>query len=182
MQNILNNIIDNIYLYLAIFVFVVLVIVMFLTRPKKVKPIDLEKVEARPKTDIEKVLESLQQSEASRPMTTFEEEQEANAIISYQELVEAVRLKKELSSNEPSTNASSSDVEKTEEISVAPKLEEVEEIKEEPIQFDNMEAKEEVKEETKKFKNSEFISPIFGKDTKSNDEFLKQLKDFRSNL
>ena len=36
-------------------------------------------------------------------------------------------------------------------------------------------------EEQPKFKNSEFISPIFGKDS-NNDEFLKELKDFRSNL
>jgi hypothetical protein len=35
--------------------------------------------------------------------------------------------------------------------------------------------------EKPKFKNSEFISPIFGK-AKDNDEFLKELKDFRSNL
>ena len=39
------------------------------------------------------------------------------------------------------------------------------------------------KEESKKFKSSEFISPIFGKDSnRTNDEFLKDLKDFRSNL
>ena len=41
----------------------------------------------------------------------------------------------------------------------------------------------EVKEETKKFKSSEFISPVFGKDSnRTNDDFLKALKDFRSNL
>ena len=47
------------------------------------------------KSDIERVLETLENTSESRPMTTFEEEQEANAIISYQELVEAVRQKKE---------------------------------------------------------------------------------------
>ena len=41
----------------------------------------------------------------------------------------------------------------------------------------------EEQEEPKKFKSSEFISPIFGKDSnKTNDDFLKELKDFRSNL
>lgn len=147
--------------YYLFFTIVLLIVILIVTRPKKVKPIDITIDDVKDeKTDIEKVIESLEENQNSRPMTTFEEEQEANAIISYQELVEAVRLKKELMG---------------EKDEVKPQI--------------NIEVQEEVneimkpKEESKKFKSSEFISPIFGKDSnRTNDEFLKDLKDFRSNL
>lgn len=165
MEAVLNHINMNIYLYLLILAVLVAIIILLLTRPKRVKPIEvtIDDVENE-KTDIERVLESLEENKNSRPMTTFEEEQEANAIISYQELVEAVKAKKEMMGSVPK-----------EAVSNVPSnvvVEAIEAIEEEPV-----------KEETKKFKNSEFISPIFGKDSnKTNDDFLKELKDFRSNL
>lgn len=155
MEEVLNHIYQNIYFYLLITFILILIVILIATKPKKVKPIEItiDDVE-KEKTDIEKVLESLEENKNARPMTTFEEEQEANAIISYQELVEAVRAKKE--SMVPVNNVVKEAIETVEK---------------------------EVKEETKKFKSSEFISPIFGKDSnKTNDEFLKELKDFRSNL
>ena len=144
--------------YYLFFTIVLLIVILIVTKPKKVKPIDITIDDVKDeKTDIEKVIESLEENQNSRPMTTFEEEQEANAIISYQELVEAVRLKKELMGEKEDAK---------------PQI--------------NIEVQEEVmktKEESKKFKSSEFISPIFGKDSnRTNDEFLKDLKDFRSNL
>ena len=52
---------------------------------------------------------------------------------------------------------------------------------EQPVVSDNiLEVKEDEPQKETKFKNSEFISPVFGKD--NNDKFLKDLKDFRSNL
>lgn len=144
---------DILYLIILGILVIVLVILLIVLKPKKIEPItktiDDDKIE---KTEIEKVIEALETKEETRPMTTFEEEQEANAIISYQELVKAVNEKKGLLNKEPNTVIA---------------------VKEEEI------VKEEV--EQPKFKSSEFISPIFGKE-KSNDEFLKELKDFRSNL
>lgn len=145
MEAILNHILTY-QIYYMLFIAVSIIVILFVTKPKKVKPIDVtidDKKEE--KSDIEKVLETLENTSDSRPMTTFEEEQEANAIISYQELVEAVKQKKEAMA------VSNKDIE--------------------------------VKEEPKKFKSSEFISPIFGKDSnKTSDEFLQELKDFRNNL
>ena len=98
MELILNHLITYKFYYLF-FTIVLLIIILIVTKPKKVKPIEITIDDVKnEKTDIEKVLESLEENKDARPMTTFEEEQEANAIISYQELVEAVRLKKELMS------------------------------------------------------------------------------------
>lgn len=169
MEIILNHLITYKFYYLF-FTIVLLIIILIVTKPKKVKPIEITIDDVKDeKSDIEKVLESLEENKNSRPMTTFEEEQEANAIISYQELVEAVRLKKELMGEKI--------VEKPiEKINENVNLEIVEEVKEDKIDI-------EPKEEVKKFKSSEFISPIFGKDSnRTNDDFLKELKDFRNNL
>lgn len=149
----------NKYIIGLIILVIILIIILIVTRPKKVKPISktIDDVEIE-KTEIEKVIEALETTKESRPMTTFEEEQEANAIISYQELVQAVKEKRalmEINTKEETQN-------------VKPVIE--------TIVNDESEAVEKPK-----FKNSEFISPIFGK-TKDNDEFLKELKDFRSNL
>ena len=149
----------NKYIIGLIILVIILIIILIVTRPKKVKPISktIDDVENE-KTEIEKVIEALETTKESRPMTTFEEEQEANAIISYQELVQAVKEKRalmEINTKEETQN-------------VKPVIE--------TIVNDESEAVEKPK-----FKNSEFISPIFGK-TKDNDEFLKELKDFRSNL
>ena len=156
---------SNKYMILAIIVLIVLIIlVLVLTKPKKVKPITktIDDVNDE-KTEIEKVIEALEGSKESRPMTTFEEEQEANAIISYQELVQAVKEKRALMEAES----------KPKEI--------VKTIEPKPLEVTVEDIKEVEVTEKPKFKNSEFISPIFGK-AKDNDEFLKELKDFRSNL
>ncbi len=156
MDVIVENIIAYKYIYLGFLALAILIIVLLIIfRPKKVKPIDVTIDDVKEeKNDIEKVIEALEANKNERPMTTFEEEQEANAIISYQELVKAVNEKKAHMDPKPVTAIENSEV--TNPVSVA--------VEEQP-----------------KFKNSEFISPIFGKDS-NNDEFLKELKDFRSNL
>lgn len=147
------------YLIAICSLILLLLIVLIWLKSKKVKPIDMNQVldkEEEP-SKIEEILTSLENTN-ERPMTTFEEEQEANAIISYEQLVQAVNDKK---------NASAFNVTKEENNDLKPEL--PPELEEKPI-------------EKPKFKNSEFISPIFGKDSNPNDKFLKELKDFRKNL
>lgn len=170
----------DIKLILILIVLVIaLIVFLILSRPKKVKPISktIDDIKDE-KTEIEKVIEALESGTNDRPMTTFEEEQEANAIISYQELVEAVKAKRALMENDKKNVSKNSENPITIETN----------IHENPVESNNDKLElskttiEVTEEETKpKFKNSEFISPIFGK-TKDNDEFLKELKDFRSNL
>ncbi len=172
MDTILENIIQYKYVFIIAFSLILLIIILLIIlKPKKIKPIEttIDDVKEE-KTDIEKVIEALEENKQERVMTTFEEEQEANAIISYQELVKAVQEKK-LQGVEPIKKA---------EPQVPQELINIEEI-EQPEIKDNLEIKidEEPQKETK-FKNSEFISPVFGKD--NNDKFLKDLKDFRNNL
>ena len=162
MEFIIDNILAYKYVYIGLLALLLLVIVLIiLFKPKKVKPIEA-RIDDEPKnndkTEIEQVIEALEDNNERRPMTTFEEEQEANAIISYQELVQAV--------NEKKARLEKADVPKKLEPEIPAEL---------------LENVEEKSTETPKFKNSEFISPIFGKDS-NNDNFLKELKDFRNNL
>lgn len=157
MENILSHLTTyrSIYLLGLLFALLVLLfIILIFKKEKRVKPIALEEIEREePKSDLEDVIAALENNQNERPMTTFEQEQEENAIISYQELVAAVQDKKNKMQIEESP---------IEEV-----VEEKEEIIEEPI---------------RKFKNSEVISPVFGKTNQTNDDFLKELKDFRRNL
>lgn len=104
--------------------------------------------------DIEAMLEQMQKdlsAKAEDVVATFEQEQEENSIISYQELVRSLKGEKVASTK----------------IEQPVKVEEpvVEVKKEEPhaeqLSMDTM--IEESKPEIKKFKNTEFISPIYGK-------------------
>ena len=98
MDVIVENIIAYKYIYLGFLALAILIIVLLIIfRPKKVKPIDVTIDDVKEeKNDIEKVIEALEANKNDRPMTTFEEEQEANAIISYQELVKAVNEKRHI--------------------------------------------------------------------------------------
>lgn len=121
--------------------------------------------------DLEAVLGKMQE-EASKPkdeIMTFEEEQEEKAIISYQELLNAVKKNVQEVTNQP-------EVKKDETLeSIIEELEEnkeetVEEIKQdsvlEPIVLQsesNIQTVEKEQIKPSKFQNSEFISPIFGR-------------------
>ncbi len=161
---------ELVYIITLIIVVIVLIILVATLMPKKIAPIEktIDDVKNE-KTDIEKVIESLETSSNDRVMTTFEEEQEANAIISYQELVAAVKEKKASieKSKEPNQNL----------LNEVTRV--IENAKKDSITVPEVEVPTQTVKP--KFKNSEFISPIFGKTT-NNDEFLKELKDFRSNL
>ena len=163
----MNFIIENILAYKYIYIgflalILVITILLIIFKPKKVKPIEItidDKVDndKNEKNEIEKVIEALEENKTDRPMTTFEEEQEANAIISYQELVQAVNEKRRHLDNKTAVKKVEAEI---------------------PKELLNYEEEE---KQPPKFKNSEFISPIFGKDS-NNDDFLKELKNFRNNL
>ena len=131
----------------------------------------------REQTEVIEIIESMQEKvkDITEKVADYEDEQEENAIISYTELLNAVKAKKEVQ----------------EELKFEPVKEEkkVNEIKEEPKVT-------EIKEE-KKFRSTEAISPLgrINKQINSDsyqsnlkvsnmqdDDFLKSLKDFRSNL
>lgn len=172
---------------------------------------ELEKtVENKVSQELQDIIMQMKKDMEATPeqvVAQFEEEQEKNAIISYQELVESVKAGKiqTIDDEEGNTNY----VEAL-----------TDEINEEPVVevSDNEPTKEEVKavinEITKKpdkpkFKNSEFISPVYGKmnteinypkinetteiekmfnidkiksEVEKNEAFLKALIDFRNNL
>ena len=171
----LDIVLDNRLIILIILVLLFIIFMVLIFRTKKVKPINMEEIldKKDDKSKIEEVLEALENNTNDRPMTTFEQEQEENAIISYQELVKAVQEKKANSEfkSEPLTEIIKP-IENDLEISVNDKS--VEDFTEEILDT--------IEPVKPKFKNSEFISPIFGKDTATSDDFLKELKDLRKNL
>ena len=156
------------------------------TKEQKEAKDELERVFKQMSTDLE------EKNKAPKVIEKFEQEQEENAIISYQELIKQAEIKR----NHPN--------EDFEEIET--KVDDVIEVKEEKPK---KEKKPKAKKEGKTFKNSEIISPIFGvqspdeykeelrekelqkenhKDLKvayeenDNADFLKSLKEFRNNL
>ena len=77
----MNFIIDNIltykYVYIGLLALLLLIIILIIVlKPKKIKPIEA-RVDDEPKnnekTEIEQVIEALEDSSEKRPMTTFEE-------------------------------------------------------------------------------------------------------------
>ncbi len=90
------------YMILIGCIIIILILIMLVTnkKEKRIKPIDLEKIEKQ-ESNLEIVLKSLEGCEATeRQLTSYEQEQEDTAIISYQELVKAVEEKKKNMSEE----------------------------------------------------------------------------------
>ena len=222
-MNSLMNIINNSTFYYVVvalaYVLVILFVIFLLVRNKK-KRIEKRIMEEENKKDIEAVdleavLDKMQEDVNKTKVDevkSFEEEQEEKAIISYQELLKAV--KKDVD------NVTKVELPKT-EIEVETEEEPVQIIPEETIEKADNAPEVEVIEEKEikkpsKFQNSEFISPIYGRvnnDMKypkipafreeeqtnheedlektivfdaikddDSDEFLKALKEFRNNL
>ena len=222
-MNSLMNIINNsTFYYVAValaYVLVILFVIFLLVRNKK-KRIEKMRVEEAHKKDIESVdLEAVldkMQDDVNKTkvdeVKSFEEEQEEKAIISYQELLKAVKkdvdnvTKVELPKEEPQVAL------EDEPVQIMP-----EEIIEKKVDYPAVETIEKkANEKQSKFQNSEFISPIYGRvnnDMKypkipafreeepnkheedlektivfdaikddDSDEFLKALKEFRNNL
>ncbi len=169
-MNSLMNIINNsTFYYVAValaYVLVILFVIFLLVRNKK-KRIEKSKVEEAHKKDIESVdLEAVldkMQDDVNKTkvdeVKSFEEEQEEKAIISYQELLKAVKkdvdnvTKVELPKEDPQVAL------EDEPVQIMP-----EEIIEKKVDYPAVETIEEkANEKQSKFQNSEFISPIYGR-------------------
>ena len=168
----LDLIIEYRYIIAVLVLIISLFLVMFVNKKNPRETKSLTKEEKNKELDI--VLKAIEEKPAKKELS-FEEEQEENAIISYQELLAAAngQKKEKVEDNNPEL------ADLINQISMESK--EIEALEEPEIIEDVVNTKE---DEQKKFKNSEFISPVFGKDKpkESNDEFLQSLKDFRSNL
>lgn len=168
----LDLIIEYRYIIAVLVLIIGLFLVMFVNKKNPRETKSLTKEEKNKELDI--VLKAIEEKPAKKELS-FEEEQEENAIISYQELLAAANGQKKEKVED--NNHELADL--INQISMESK--EIEALEEPEIIEDVVNTKE---DEQKKFKNSEFISPVFGKDKpkESNDEFLQSLKDFRSNL
>ena len=184
MNTIYNFLLANIYLYICIIiVLIIIATVLFIIASnqknrKKIKDdfVEAERVEdelnkieeTSQSNELEEILKKMQEDIDLKPedvVRKFEEEQEEKAIISYQELVDNVKLGKiEVIDDEESdiNFVENLDLEEDQE----PVLSTVEEnssvtpeMLKEVIQTISDSS---IKEEPKKFKNSEFISPIYG--------------------
>ena len=181
-MNIINN---STFYYVAVALAYVLVIffVIFLLVKNKRKRIERVKIEDAPKKDIESVdleavLDKMQEDVNKTKVDevkSFEEEQEEKAIISYQELLKAVKrdvddvTKVEIPSEEKPV------VVEDEEAKVQIMPEEVVEKSVTTPVVETMEEKETRK--PSKFQNSEFISPIYGR--VNNDVKYPKIPAFR---
>ena len=185
-MNSLMNIINNstfYYVVVALAYVVVIFFVIFLLVKNKRKRIERVKIEEAPKKDIESVdleavLDKMQEDVNKTKVDevkSFEEEQEEKAIISYQELLKAVKkdvddvTKVEIPSEEKPV------VVEEEEAKVQIMPEEVVEKSVSTPVVETMEEKETRK--PSKFQNSEFISPIYGR--VNNDVKYPKIPAFR---
>jgi len=215
-MEIINTIIENdllFYSVLAILTIIFFVIIYFLgfKKNKKDEIVEYEnKLDSKSdayskieneltedqklaKLELQKVIEQMNEDIANKPkeaIDLFEQEQEENAIISYQELVNNVKNEKQTKIDLTDIYEKSDDILETEEIKeeikVSEKITKVDEVspidkyiekinepEEENLKFDDdiesaiesidklLDKKEE--KETKKFHTSDFVSPIYGK-------------------
>lgn len=185
-MNSLMNIINNstfYYVVVALAYVLVIFFVIFLLVKNKRKRIERVKIEEAPKKDIESVdleavLDKMQEDVNKTKVDevkSFEEEQEEKAIISYQELLKAVKkdvddvTKVEIPSEEKPV------VVEDEEAKVQIMPEEVVEKSVSTPVVETIEEKETRK--PSKFQNSEFISPIYGR--VNNDVKYPKIPAFR---
>lgn len=228
MEELIYILTNNSYLYwsiiIALLIVDVILAIISLNRKKReeikeeFKKAEIaEEVEKKEETKVSKELQDIimqmkkdMEATPEQVVAQFEEEQEKNAIISYQELVESVKNGKIQTIDDEEGN-----INYVEALS--------EEINEEPIveANDNEALKEEVKSaiqeitknsvetEKPKFKSTDFISPVFGKmnaeinypkiketteiekmfnidkiknELEKNEAFLNALIEFRNNL
>lgn len=185
MITIYNFLINNIYLYICIIIaLTILATILFIVcanqkNRKKIKNdfVEAEKVETELENiensskigNLENILKEMQENVNLKPedvVEKFEKEQEENAIISYQELVDNVKSGKiEVADDEESNINFVENLAYESEINEP--IEAIEEIKETVTPQMVKDAVESIstssiKEVPKKFKQSDFISPIYG--------------------
>ena len=185
MNTIYNFLLTNIYLYICIIiVLIIIATILFIIASnqknrKKIKDdyveaerveAELEKIEETPQSnELENILKKMQEDMDLKPedvVKKFEEEQEEKAIISYQELVDNVKLGKieVIDDEESDTNfVENLNIEDSAEPIITTIQDEASFVTPEMVKeaIQNISASS-IKEEPKKFKNSEFISPIYG--------------------
>lgn len=152
--------------------------------------------------DIASMLEQMQKdlnAKAEDVVATFEQEQEENSIISYQELVNSLKGKR----NENASFTTASEVPKVSNEKIEKAVIEKpivanndvhdSEVHSEQLSIDNV-LSEEKNNSVKKFKNTDFISPVYGKMDehleyptvpqfhKTEDEIEKELETYDSSL
>lgn len=186
-MNIINLIMDNIYLYICIIIGLIIAITILTisiinsSKRKKIKETyeEAEKVEEAIKeietevetkepNELESIIQKMQEDMEVKPedvVKKFEEEQEEKAIISYQELVDNVRSGKieVIDDDNSDINYVESLIEDVNDLEPISTIEEVETVTPEMVK----EAIETIsntnnEEEPKKFKQSKIISPVFG--------------------
>ena len=173
-----------------------IIIILLLTDDSKKKKKVKKQEPTKEASELELVLKAMEDNSNQKKAVSFEQEQEENAIISYQELLAvahggnaSVQENDAMKEIEESILASQIAIEEnaleenTIENDITNSIENEVIIPNETTGEDII-SEEDIKEEPKKFKNSEFISPVFGREKpkETNDDFLKALKDFRSNL
>ena len=185
MTEIFNFISSNMYLYICIIALLVIlnsILIIFAVNRHKRNKIKSdfieaesneeklnEKSETKVTNELETLLQKMQQDVDLKPedvVKKFEEEQEENAIISYQELVDNVK-----SGKIEIVDDDNGDVNYVEDIVGDEPIAAIEELPEEESKVTpemvkeaiNTISTEKVVEEPKRFKRSEFISPIFGR-------------------
>lgn len=227
MLNFLELALNNNYIYIGIIAILVIIIIITIISIKKdkeneeveeVKNETLDVVSEEPKKsdsliELEKVVGEMQKkidetAKEKNDIDTYEREQEETAIISYQELIKAVKSKENESTahNEVGMELADTNVVENEEVKNDIKEPDIE------IKRDTLDSVENTKNENevfdRHFKTTEFISPIYGKEPQSDiknlekndpnkevtmddiidedfeeeDEFLDSLKNFRKNL
>lgn len=192
MTAVFDFIINNMYLYICIIIGLVILnailIIFAVNKYKRIKITNdyieatsneekLQEKEEQP-NELEVLLQKMQQDMDVKPedvVKNFEEEQEQNAIISYQELVDNVKSGKiEIVEDEESdVNYVDALAPQDEPIMAIEELPEDEnrvtpEMVKEAI---NTISTEKVVEEPKKFKKSDVISPVFGRMDENNIEY-----------
>ena len=193
-MTVLNTLMNNIYLYWGIIIGLLLVDISLTTlclgnhKREKIKKdfLEIEKEEAKPANEeIMDILKKMEEDSKLKPeevVKKFEDDQEQNAIISYQELLDSVNNETiEIEENDEGEIDFVKQLEA--ELNIQDKASEVADTKLESellATIDNMDNKEvvdkveEAKEDThldvidelnndKKFTSSEVISPVFGR-------------------
>ena len=193
MTAIFDFIISNMYLYICVVILLIIInsilIILAINKHKRLKiKSDFieaesneeklnEKSETRVGNELENLLQKMQEDIELKPadvVKKFEEEQEENAIISYQELVDNVKSGKiEIVDDDTLDKNYVEDLVGDEPIMAIEELPEDEnkvtpEMVKEAI---NTISTEKVVEEPKKFKKSDVISPVFGRMDENNIEY-----------
>lgn len=209
MEKLINLLTENMELFIIICILIaslafLSLIIVLVKQKKSIQENDVEEElseeklveQQKAKLELEEMVKRMEEdisNQVNDTVSTFEQEQEEKAIISYQELLSSVKGEK---INTPKMNI--------EEV-----LSEIENVNQDTEKVED--------KNNSKFKNTEFISPIFGKQEnktnypkiedfgitkecekelfeptidiekldeqiRRNDEFLKALKEFRKNL